>query len=431
MAVPRAERTRQPSANRASPACPPLPSPAPPSPGVLRGIDPQLAFMPYPTAHVPHADLGPLAGLSFGVNDVFDVAGYPTSAGNPLMLALSGVRDRTASAVQRLLDAGARYAGKTCIDELSFSISGRNTHFGTPVNGAAPGRVPGGASSGSASVVSTGLCDFALVTDTGGSSRVPASHCGLFGLRPTPGRISLDGCVPLCESFDTVGCLARDADVFERAAEVLLGADTRPLPPDPVLWRAADAFESMDAAVQLALRPSTERVQAFLGPARDVRVAHDPDADALHWAFRHLQGREAWLSTGPFIERHVPPLGPGVAERFAWAREISDDQVASARRLQRSLHRRLGALLRAGAVLMLPTMPDIAPRLDEEEPSLDLYRHRAVRLLCWASLAGVPQVTLPLARRLGAPLGLSLIGPAGSDLSLVRLAARICRPELH
>ncbi|MBP8306446.1 MAG: amidase, partial [Burkholderiaceae bacterium] len=85
----------------------------------------------------------------------------------------------------------------------------------------------------------------------------------------------------------------------------------------------------------------------------------------------------------------------------------------------------LAGLLKAGAVLMLPTMPDIAPRLDEDEHSLDLYRNRAMRVLCWASLAGLPQVTIPLARRLGAPLGMSLIGPAGSDLSLVRLAARI------
>ena len=397
----------------------------PPPPGHLPGIDPTLAFMPYPPANVMNAHQGPLAGLSFGVKDLFDVAGYPTAAGNPVMLAVSGVRDKTAPAVQRLLDAGARFAGKTQTDELSFSISGRNCHFGTPVNGAAPGRIPGGSSSGSASAVSTGLCDFALGTDTGGSSRVPASHCGLFGLRPTHARISLDGCVPLCTSFDAVGYFARDGAVFERVGDVLLGPDTRPLPQNPPLWRAADAFEWLDGPVRQALAPSADLVQAVLGPARDVRVAVDPDADALFWAFRHLQGREAWLSDGPFIERYSPPLGPGVAERFAWSREVSDDQVAQARRLQRALRVRLTSLLKAGAVLMLPTMPDIAPRLDEDEHSLDLYRNRAMRLLCWASLAGLPQVSIPLARRLGAPLGLSLIGPAGSDLSLVRLAARI------
>ena len=141
---------------------------------------------------------------------------------------------------------------------------------------------------------------------------------------------------------------------------------------------------------------SEQRVlQSVLGAARDVRVAADPDADALFWAFRHLQGHEAWLSEGPFIERYSPPLGPGVAERFAWSREVSDEQVVQGRRLQRALRTRLAGLLKAGAVLMLPTMPDIAPRLDEDEHSLDQYRNRAMRLLCWASPVSYTHLTLP------------------------------------
>ena len=153
------------------------------------------AFMPYPPAPVPHAGTGPLAGLTFAVKDLFDVAGYPTSGGQPLLLAMSGIKTRTAPTVQRLLDAGARFVGKTVTDELAFSMNGNNAHFGAPLNGAAPDRISGGSSSGSASAVSSRLADFALGTDTGGSVRAPASHCGLVGLRPTHGRVSLSGCL--------------------------------------------------------------------------------------------------------------------------------------------------------------------------------------------------------------------------------------------
>ena len=161
--------------------------------------DPTHAFMPYPATPVPHAGAGPLSGLSFAVKDLFHVGGYPTSGGQPLMLALSGVMDRTAPTVQRLLDAGARFAGKTITDELAFSMNGQNAHFGSPINGAAPDRITGGSSSGSASAVSNGMCDFALGTDTGGSVRAPASHCGLVGLRPTHGRISLQDVLNLAQ----------------------------------------------------------------------------------------------------------------------------------------------------------------------------------------------------------------------------------------
>ena len=134
------------------------------------------AFMPYPEVAVPHAAQGPLSGLSFGVKDLFDVAGYPTSGGQPFLLALSGIKQRHAKAVQQLLDNGAKFAGKTITDELAFSMNGQNAHFGNPINGAAPDRITGGSSSGSAAAVSNGLCDFALGTDTGGSVQIGRAH---------------------------------------------------------------------------------------------------------------------------------------------------------------------------------------------------------------------------------------------------------------
>ena len=152
---------------------------------MLLDADPAHAFVPYPAVAVESAMQGPLSGLTFGVKDLFDVAGYPTGCGNPIMLARSGIKSRHAVAVERLLDAGARFVGKCHTEEFAFSVIGSNPHFATPRNAAAPERYTGGSSSGSVSAVGHGLCDFALGTDTGGSVRVPASHCGLIGMRPS------------------------------------------------------------------------------------------------------------------------------------------------------------------------------------------------------------------------------------------------------
>ncbi|MGA0596858.1 amidase [Enterovirga sp. CN4-39] len=386
--------------------------------------DPARAFVPYPAAPVASAQDGPLAGLTFGAKDLFDVAGYPTGGGSPHVLAMSGIKGTTAPTVQRLLDAGARFVGKTHTDELAFSMNGKNAHFGTPVNGAAPDRIPGGSSSGSASAVSNGLCDFAIGTDTGGSVRAPASHCGLFGIRPTHGRVSLERALDLAPSLDTCGHFARDGQTFQRVGEVLLGPDANPLPDRPRLVLAADCFAMLDMDVRGALAIVIQAFERSLGQAGMVEVAAN-GFEPLYWAFRRVQGREAWLTDGPMIERYAPPLGPGVAERFLYSRAVTDDEVADATRCRAEFRDRLDGILGSDGVLVLPTMPDIAPLVAENEAVLDIYRNQAINLLCLAGLAGTPQVSMPLASRQGAPLGISIMGPRGSDLSLVKLAARL------
>jgi amidase len=382
------------------------------------------AFMPYPFVPVPNAGTGPLAGLSFAVKDLYDVAGYPTSGGQPLLLAMSGIKTRTAPTVQRLLDAGARFVGKTVTDELAFSMNGNNAHFGAPVNGAAPDRISGGSSSGSASAVSSRLADFALGSDTGGSVRAPASHCGLVGLRPTHGRISLEGCLDLSPSLDTCGWFTRDVPTFARVAQVLLGEDARALPARVRLLAPEDVWAQVGPEAQATLAAARARVEGALGAAEPVQAALE-GFDAMYWHFRHIQGREAWNTDGGFIRRYAPPLGPGVAERFAWSSQVSDEQASQASAFRARLRAHLGALLGHDGVFVMPTMPDIAPLRSAPESTLEDYRNRAIRMLCIAGLAGLPQLSLPLAGRDGAPLGISLLGPAGSDASLVRLAQRI------
>ena len=386
------------------------------------------AFVPYPEVPVPRAATGPLAGLSFAAKDLFDVAGYPTGGGSPVVLALSGIKTAHAQAVAQLLAASAAFVGKTVTDELAFSMNGNNAHFGAPVNGAAPDRIPGGSSSGSASAVSHRLCDFALGTDTGGSVRAPASHCGLLGLRPTHGRVSLQGVLDLAPSLDTCGFFARDASTFARVADVLLGDDPQPLPgasnPVPRLLWPTEVWALLAPEAAAAARAAAEQVQAVLGRATPVALVRD-SFEAMYWHFRHLQGREAWTTHGPLIERYAPPLGPGVAERFAWSRQVSDAQVAAAQAFRVAYTAQLDGLLGADGVLLMPTMPDVAPLRAAPEAALEDYRNRAIRMLCIAGFSGTPQLSLPLVTREGAPMGLSLLGPRGSDRSLVALAERL------
>lgn len=382
------------------------------------------AFLPYPDASVPHAAAGPLAGLKFGVKDLFDVAGYPTGGGQPFVLAMSGIKTKTAPAVQQLLDAGARFIGKTVTDELAFSMNGNNAHFGAPINGAAPQRISGGSSSGSASAVSNNLCDFALGSDTGGSVRAPANHCGLYGIRPTHGRISLAGVLDLAPSLDTCGYFARDIQTFARVSGVLLGADSAPLPEKIRLLMPTDIWALLDADVHTAQTAPLARVETALGKAQATTVVLD-DLGSMYWHFRYIQGREAWMVNGPLIERFCPPLGPGVAERFDWSRQVTDEQFALATIYRERFRKHLADLLGADGVLVLPTVPDIAPLCGETGDAMESYRNRATQMLCIAGLSGFPQISMPLGQRLGSPLGLSLLGPKGSDVSLMRLAQRI------
>src|SRR5467141_1862666 len=193
------------------------------------------AFVPGPRVHSGGRAGGPLSGLTFAAKDLFDVAGHPTGGGNPDWARQNPVPTRHAWAVQHLLDAGATLIGKTITDEVSLGIVGENAFYGTPVNPRAPDRVPGGSSSGSAAAVAAGLCDTALGTDTGGSVRVPASYCGLYGIRPTHGRIASAGMMPHVPSADTVGWFARDATMLARVGAAMLGGPESADGPTPLL----------------------------------------------------------------------------------------------------------------------------------------------------------------------------------------------------
>ena len=380
------------------------------------------AFCRHTHVAVAGSAAGPLAGLTFGVKDIYDIAGYKTGFGSPDWLDTHPPAARTAPVVATLLAAGADMLGKTQTDELTYSLNGENSHYGTPVNVNAPGRIPGGSSSGSAAAVAGGLVDFALGSDTGGSVRAPASFCGIYGIRPSHGRISLEGACPLAQSFDTTGWFARDALLLERIGQVLLGMET-PAAQGSV-WLAEDALALLDATAQYALQPALSRIRNAIGGFCPVTVS----AQGLpQWfqAFRVLQGAEIRTQLGDWVARVRPKLGPGVRERIEWTATINAGDVARAQAVREAARRRMDELLANHAVLVLPTVPDIAPLCNTPAAALDDFRARAMSLLCIAGLAGLPQVSLPLAKSQGCPLGVSLIAGRGEDALLLALARRI------
>jgi amidase len=384
------------------------------------------AFCRHTHVALSGAGAGQLVGLTFAVKDVFDIGGHRTGAGHPEWLRTHPPAATTAPAVQCLLDAGARMVGKTHTDELTYSLNGENVHYGTPINPRAAGRIPGGSSSGSAAAVAGGLVDFALGTDCGGSVRLPASYCGIFGFRPTHGRIPLDGVVPLASSFDTVGWFARDAALLERVGHVLLADHRGALQPRRLLL-ASDTFVLAGDAVAKALQPAVAALSAAVGQVEEVKVGAK-DLSAWMGLFRILQGAEIWANHGAWIRAVQPTFGAGIRERFEWTSSINPAEVAAAREKREQVAARLDALLGDDAILCLPTAPGIAPLRGTPSADLEAFRARALSLLCIAGLARLPQVSLPLGTLEGCPLGLSLVGPRGAD-TLLLFTAFFSLPE--
>ncbi|MGR6432562.1 amidase [Rhizobium sp. PAMB 3174] len=382
--------------------------------------DPLHAFLPYPAVPVANAADGPLAGLTLAVKDLFDVEGYRTGCGSPLKLAASDIKDSNAPAVQALLDAGARFVGKTHTDELAWSLYGMNPHFGTPVNPAAPDRIPGGSSSGSASAVAGGLVDIALGTDTGGSIRAPASFCGIWGLRPTHGRIPLAGCMELAASLDTCGFFARDGETLMKVGAVLLDPDAVALSEAPRFLQPIDMIEPLPAA-------SRALYDTFFSalPAAMVTVYPQGGAEALYRAFRVVQTCDIKRSQLDFILESGMPLARGLDDRVAFAQAVTEEQENEAIALREEFRTAIDTLLGSDGVLLAPAVHDAPFRLDAPASVFDSYRHDAMQLLCVAGMAGLPQVTFPAGWIEGAPYGLSLTGPRGSDRSLMAVAARL------
>lgn len=379
---------------------------------------------------------GPLDGVGVAVKDLVAVAGHAVGAGVPAWLAEAEAEPRHAPAVAALLEAGAHVVGIARTDELAYSIAGRNPHYGTPANAAAPGRLPGGSSSGPASAVALGHADVGLATDTAGSIRVPASYQGLWGLRTTHGAVSTDGVLPLAPSFDTVGWLTRDAATLRAAAVATLGEATTPsggivVDPELLAGLAPDVAAATRAAAAALGAEPVDVLGAVGGSLTDLAAQ-----------FRVVQAAEAWRTHGGWIGSHPGALGEEVGARFAWAATVTPEQEAAGRRALAAARERLEAVL-GDRVLLLPSAASAAPDSRATGPVIEAARTATLALTCLAGTSGRPALSVPAlsvpaedvatAAVAGAgaasgpgqgggadvPVGLCFLGPPGGDVALV------------
>ena len=382
-------------------------------------------------------DSGPLNGLRFAVKDTIDVAGFKTGCGNPTWRDSHPAAVVHAVSVEQLLHVGARCVGKTISDELAFSLLGENHFYGTPLNAHAPDRVPGGSSSGSASAVACGLVDFALGTDTGGSTRVPASNCGIWGFRPSHGFVSVAGVTPLAPSFDTVGILAPNAEVLAKVALVLLAA--APVSPDKpaTIHLIREAFALADTEVQEALSEPIRRIgEIFGGAVRESSLQELVADDAGHsfatWvdSFCVVQWAEIESCLGAWIANARPEFGAEIAASFQLMKQLDRRRVAEAMQRREQYFRSLHEFIGPDDLLCIPTTPALAPRKGDpprRSSSGSGYYPRTLSLTSVAGMGRLPQVSLPIADADGVPVGLSLLARHGQDSFLLQVAKNVDR----
>ncbi|MGR6546052.1 amidase [Paenibacillus tundrae] len=405
------------------------------------------------TVQLPPTGTGELNGLTFAVKDVFDIQGVTSGAGNPDWLRTHEAADSTAPALLSLLASGARLIGTTQTDELMYSLNGENAHYGTPINPLAPDRIPGGSSSGSAVAAAAGLVHFAIGTDTGGSVRIPSSYCGLYGFRPTHGAVSAEGVIPLARSFDTVGWMSQSPNILLDVGKVLLENRSATLQDDEL--GKTNAIQ--DAHTESDVEPTFSRFliadEAWSLPEENDRSTllsklyelpnwkqdstsiqlTAPTESLADWsaAFRVLQGLEIAHEHSDWLIKERPTFGPGIAERFEWACSLEVSAHTNESDLRIRIRSSLVELLGEDGLLAIPTAPGSAPLLGLQGAQAEAYRAKTMQLSCIAGLTGLPQVTVPVIREDGLPIGLSFIGGANTDLKLLRWMAEHFTEEVR
>ncbi|ESR46535.1 Amidase 1 [Citrus sinensis] len=402
----------------------------------------------------------PLSGLTFAIKDIFDVDGHVTGFGNPDWARTHSAATSTAPAVLAVLSGGATSIGKTIMDEMAYSINGENKHYGTPTNPCAPDRVPGGSSSGSAVAVGAKLVDFSLGTDTGGSVRVPASYCGIFGFRPSHSAVSTAGVIPMAQSFDTVGWFAWDPKILNRVGRVLLqlADDVNLVRPSQVIF-AEDCLQLSSIPsdrVTQGLVKSVEKLfgghiienvilgdyvkdkvpslQHFLSEGNKEQEYSIPSLAALSSAMRLLQRYEFKNNHGDWVTTVKPDLGPGISERVWEAVRTSAQKIDVCQSVKTELRAALSALLGDHGILVIPTVPGPPPKLQMDPSALEVFRARAFSLLSIAGVSGFCQVSIPLGLHDNLPVAISLLAKHGSDgflLNLVETLHNTLKEELQ
>ena len=368
--------------------------------------------MPHsPVRDINLISLGPLSDLTFVVKDMCEIKGFKSSCGNPDFYEKCLPADDFAPFLKDILNKGATLKGITICDEFFYSLIGENGHYGTPANLNAPGCVPGGSSSGSAAALTTNLYDFSIGSDTGGSVRVPASFCGLLGIRPTHNRINTKGIYPMAPTFDTIGWFAKDIKTFKKIGFTVLNQKDKTKNSFKDFVIAEDILELANPNI---INLFNNYINNSFPEIKKIRLSKQTK-DVIADNFRILQGGEIVENVIPWILKNKPKISPEINNRIEMAIKITKDEINQAVKFRENLKKEIELTLPEGLIALFPTTPFSSPKCGQSDEQLSSYRKKLMEFTSIAGMTSRPQISIPKFKDNSGPIGISLLGWRYSD----------------
>jgi amidase len=378
---------------------------------------------------MPHSPINPiiesyngrLKNLKFVLKDMCDIKNIKTSCGNPDFYKACEPAKKHAEFLSNILSEGAILEGITICDEFFYSVIGENSHYGTPKNLNAPNCVPGGSSSGSAAALTTDLFDFSIGSDTGGSVRVPASFCGLLGIRPTHGRINANGVYPMAPSFDTIGWFSNNIKTFQKIGEVLLDKNENENITFNQFVIAEDLLELVDTDIKNQFNSYYKELHPNIKHIRLSKFSKSEIADN----FRILQAGEIKEHVIPWIEKNKPKISLEINSRIEMASEILPLEIDAAKTFRQEIISEINNSLPEGDIAIFPTTPFSAPKCGQSDQDLGSDRKKIMEMTSIAGMTSRPQISIPKFKGKTGPVGISILGWQNSDEILLNKLSEI------
>ena len=354
---------------------------------------------------------GNLLDMRFLCKDMCQIKGFKTSCGNPDFYKHTAEATENAPFLEKILNEGAILEGITICDEFFYSIIGENIHYGTPSNKNAPNCVPGGSSSGSAAALTQINYDFTIGTDTGGSVRVPASFCGIYGFRPTHGRINLNKVYPMSESFDTLGWFSNNKSNMLKVGKVFFDHfEEIPIEQKNILI-PIDIINNLDENIKSQFYDYCENKFKNL---KKVQLSKYNKSE-LAECFRVIQGYEIKLSMLPWIQKYNPKISTEINSRFEVTKNITVNMYNESINLRKEFVSELDKNLSKEALIIFPTTPFSAPITGQSDDDLSELRKKVMEFTCIGGLSSRPQISIPKFKGSNGPIGLSILGNKNAD----------------
>ena len=354
---------------------------------------------------------GNLLDMRFLCKDMCQIKGFKTSCGNPDFYKHTAEATENAPFLEKILNEGAILEGITICDEFFYSIIGENIHYGTPSNKNAPNCVPGGSSSGSAAALTQINYDFTIGTDTGGSVRVPASFCGIYGFRPTHGRINLNKVYPMSESFDTLGWFSNNKSNMLKVGKVFFDHfEEIPIEQKNILI-PIDIINNLDENIKSQFYDYCENKFKNL---KKVQLSNYNKSE-LAECFRVIQGYEIKLSMLPWIQKYNPKISTEINSRFEVTKNITVNMYNESINLRKEFVSELDKNLSKEALIIFPTTPFSAPVTGQSDDDLSELRKKVMEFTCIGGLSSRPQISIPKFKGSNGPIGLSILGNKNAD----------------